>query len=73
MNDLVQSALAIADELEAVVDVRFYLSELIRKDAISMLRSQHSELHKYHQLVFWLRENRPEVLEDMKKASRIDG
>jgi len=44
MTEQIQSANIIADELEKITDLRWYASELLRKDAITMLRHQAQEI-----------------------------
>jgi len=44
MTEQIQSANIIADELEKIIDLRWYASELLRKDAITMLRHQAQEI-----------------------------
>ena len=46
-----------------------YEEDVILK-AATMLRLQQSDLHKWHQIQFWLQENRPDVWDDMRRASR---
>ena len=60
----------LADWLTAFTKNDVDYDEKIILKAATELRQQRAELHKHHQIVFWLQENRPDVWGDMRKASK---
>jgi len=54
----------LADELEKLYRFKCH-------DAATMLRQQQSELDSLRSIVYWIKENRPEVWDDIKKWSKM--
>lgn len=58
-------------EDESVVDIMLTSQEHYRGLVATMLRQQQAELDSLRSVVYWLKENRPEVWDDIKKWSKI--
>ena len=66
------NALELADELEKVIDVRHYASEVLRKEVIKMLRQQQEKITKY-ELRHAVQRDRIAILEAQLKKAQKNG
>ena len=64
------NALELANELDKSRQEPF-TSEYLVGQAATMLRQQQAELDSLKSVVYWLKENRPEVWDDINKWSKM--
>lgn len=67
---VLMNANELADELDKSRQEPF-TSEYLVGQAATMLRQQQAELDSLRSVVYWLKENRPEVWDDIKKWSKM--
>ena len=63
--------LELADQLERDVKDFFPIPDEICLQAVAMLRHQQAEIEALKSVVYWLKENRPEIWDDIKKWSKL--
>lgn len=60
-----------ANELAKLLEVDSWHKLVTREEIATMLRQQQAEIEALKSVVYWLKENRPEVWDDIKKWSKL--
>ena len=59
------------DYLKEIEELPWGNHQILCDQAATMLRQQQAELDSLRSVVYWLKENRPEVWDDIKKWSKM--
>ena len=61
-----------ANELANLLEVDSWYKLVTREEIATMLRQQQAEIEALKSVVYWLKENRPEVWEDIQKWRKYE-